>query len=243
MKKNYVLIVLFFTSYLFAGELTGFGGLAFRSSKLEAEKFIQEKNGTITKNIDSKTKWEEYNQEVRAYNEDYELNKTKKKYKDKKPKIEHSITAYEEKESILEGTINYAGYTWNFIMKFYDDEFYKVDLEMRIDNKSVFKTYVSDLNSKIKQINTKYGLTVDKDADITKQEITSKMYRVSINYKSFDDKYSFFEAQFKQENTIYFYEIYTMKFYSYFKEVDEALGITDKKIEEFKKALQEYSEL
>lgn len=104
------------------------------------------------------------------------------------------------------------------------------------------------MDSKIKQINSKYNLTVLIDGvftdDQSVRDLSPKMYRLTVDYKSKDDKCSYFEARLLQENMVLFAsENVTMKFYSYFAEVDEALGITAKKVEEVKKALQEYSDL
>lgn len=249
MKKLFFLVsILLITSSLFAGELPGFSGLAFKSTKAEAEKYILEKNGTISKNTSTKLYWEDFNKKVREYNEDYELNKNKRSYKDKKPRTEHTITSYEEKETKLEGVISYAGYSWNYEMKFYDDKLYFVELNIEKGNNFNLKKIANDLDSKIKQINSKYNLTVLIDGvftdDQSVRDLSPKMYRLTVDYKSKDDKCSYFEARLLQENMVLFAsENVTMKFYSYFAEVDEALGITAKKVEEVKKALQEYSDL
>lgn len=247
-----LLSMVLLTTCLSAGELPGFGGLVFKSSKAEAEKFIQEKGGTITKNIVTKIYLEKYNQEVRLYNEDYELNKNKKQYKNKKPRSEHIITAYEEKESKLEGQITYAGYEWNYLMKFYDDQFYSVELTIDEEKIVNIKAMTADLDNKISLINSKYDLTVIKDAvfweNPSVKNKNPKNLIQKINYESKDDGCSYFEAEIYQRREVIgpldmVTQYIKMKFNNYFPEVDEALGITASKMKEVQKAIDEYSEL
>lgn len=262
MKKiGIILFEIIICTFLWAGELTGFSGLKFKSSRKSAEEFIINRNGTISESYDKKTYYAEQNERIKKENEEKlkfneDLEKNKKLSKSKKEKLRkktsslYRLSDFESRSSLIKGKIKYLNLEWNFTMLFYDDMLYKVQLLIDKDDKSYrFSNCVDVLTKKLPEISVKYGLkTVRDEVQLNiKQDIFGYSYPIRAWYEAKDDKYSSLISYIGK--SLYFgnsekgNEDIILTFESYFSEVDKALGITEEKEKELKKAIQEYSEL